>query len=282
MIEKLKQSNIIKIISIAYLGIFCILKIFALTNIFESLLLNKVMFGIGCIIILVITIIKKGKLNYSNTLIVFISLVIIHICFYMNMSTIKTALFEIFYVFVIYNIAREYLTEKEYHKIIKFILVITFLLVSIFFLQYIVIYILNGTYNKGDIAHVVFSNINGGAILVLLNVVMINYLYKIQKISKGLMVFLNIYYAVFIMISMARTSQLALIILLIYLVYNYFFRDSQHIRLKKILKNGIMICIVCIILISLPLIFKRNYDFNNQKDQFFYSILCKLEDYTTL
>jgi len=282
MIEKFKQENFIRNFSIVYLIVFCILKILALTNVFENLPINTIMFIIGCIIMLCILMKNKGKINYSNILILFIMLIIIGMFSHGDVITVKANLFEIFYILVIYTIAKEFFKEQEYIKLVKIILIMTLIMVSIFFIQYIMLFISNGISGKGAFSHIVFSNINGGAILVLLNIIMAIYMYKIKKMNKLLAIFLISYYTVFIVISKARTSQLALVIVICYLIYNYFFRNNSYIKLKKILQIILTISIIVIIIFSLVLVLKRDYDFSSDVDEFIYFVEKEVARFTTL
>ncbi len=282
MIEKLKLNECMKAISITYLILFCILKLVTLTQPFETMPLNVTMFITGCAIFMLIFIKNKGKLNYSKLLIIFILAVIINCAFHFDMSTIKTALFEIFYVLIIYNIAKEYLTQENYLKLIKILMVITFILVYIFFINYLIICVKNGIPTKTMIAHIVFANINGGALLASMNIIMASYLYKIKKMSLPVTIFLCLYYLIFIAISQARTTFLALLVLGCYALYQQFIQKKLSERIKKVLKiSSVSILAIVIILFSIPLL-KYKYDFNNKFDNTIYGIEQKMASVTTL
>lgn len=282
MIEKLNKINFIRIFSITYLMLFCVLKVFELTNIFKDISINTIMFVMGWIIIFLIFIQNKGKLNYSNTLIVFISAIIINMFFNFDIETIKVNLFEIFYVFVIYNIARQYL-EEEYIKLIKIVLVISFVIVLAFFIKYILLCITSGLPTKNMISNIVFTNTNGGAILVILNIVMLNYMYKIKKINKWLAIVGNFYYIIFILVSKSRTSLLALIVLICYLLYNHFWSEKdKYIKLKKVLKIILISFSIIIIIILSFMLLKRDYNFNNKIDSLIHNVEQKIAKATSL
>ena len=283
MTEKLKKENVMEIICTLYLVIFCILKICALIKYIDAIPINTIMFVLGWIVLILIFINKRGALNYNSLLNIFGIVIIINAVTYRDIETIKTDLFEIFYIFVIYNIAAQYFKKDNYIRLIKIILLITFAMITIFFINYIVVFIRDGVLTKSEIMHMFFSNINAGAMLALINIIMVIYLYKIKKINIGITIFICIYYIIFIFLSYARTTVLTLIILGFYLIYQKYFKGHNNfILIKKIFKGLCVICLCIILFLGSILILKRNYDYTNELDKKIYNVEKKLANITTL
>ena len=283
MKEKIIKENYIKIIAITYLMIFCISKILMLTNIFENMPINTIMFCFGILTFLLLLINKKVELkNYPILLKLFVLVVIINIICNLDIETIKSGLFEIFYVFIIYNIAYSYVQDKDLSILIKIALVLSTIIILIFYIQYIILLIQNMTISKSLIIQTVFSNINGGAILALLNIVMLMYLYKMKQIKLSLTIVLSIFYTIFIFISQARTSLLALIVLLLYFLYQHIFSNEKLARLKKILIIIFMSLIILATVFLLTILLKRDYNNESKIDNIVMKIEYKIADFTTL
>lgn len=286
MTEKINKKNYLKIVSISYLILFCLLKICAVTKLFESIPLNPFMFAMGCIIIFFILLNNKFKIKYPKILIIFGILVIINMLVNFDIGTIKTNLFELFYIFVIYNIAYEYFNKQYYNKFLKLVVVLTTIIITIFMINYLIILLNSGTFiSKNMITNVVFSNINGGATLALINIIFIAYLYKDGEIKKSLAVFFIIFFTVFLIISEARTSIYTLIILgLCYIFSNYFKNNKNKInkKTKIFLKNLVLIFIIIIFLFMLIILLKRNYNKTNTLDNQIFNLEKKIANITSL
>ena len=283
MKEKIIKENYIKIIAITYLMIFCIAKILMLTNIFENMPINTIMFCFGILTFLLLLISKKVELkNYPILLKLFVLVVIINIICNLDIETIKSGLFEIFYVLIIYNIAYSYVQDKDLSILIKIALVLSTIIILIFYIQYIILLIQNTTISKSLIIQTVFSNINGGAILAVLNIVMLMYLYKTKQIKLSLTMVLSIFYTIFIFISQARTSLLALIVLLLYFLYQHIFSNEKLARLKKILIIIFISLIILVILFLIILLLKRDYNNESKIDNMIMKIEYRIADLTTL
>ena len=283
MTEALKKKDYLKIISVGYLILFCILKLFTVTQPFQDIEINSIMFALGCIILFFILIKNKFKLKYSKILTIFIIVIIINMLFNFDMATIKSGLFEIFYIFTIYIISYEYFNEKYYLKLLKIIITLTFIFISIFMINYLILFAQSGTLpTKSMIAYLVFSNINGGATLALINIIMIMYMCKIKAIKKPIAIFLNVYYIVFLIISQARTSLYTLIILVCYLVFSKLFINSKYDKIKRVLKILFVMCVIIVMIIMSVLLLKRDYDFATEIDNTIYNLEKKIASFTTL
>ena len=123
------KKDILRIISITYLIVFCILKLLMLTNVCSNISINTIMFVIGCLIFLLMLINKRVNLrSYPILLKLFVLAVIINTLFNLDIETIKSGLFEIFYVLIVYNIAYTYLRDEDLTNIIRIILILSTLL----------------------------------------------------------------------------------------------------------------------------------------------------------
>lgn len=256
----LKKEECVRKISIAYLIVLCIYKVCEITVFFKNINLNTIMFAAGCVILVLIFITKKRKIKYPIILYIFIFIMIINVIFNFDVITIKNALFGLFYIFIIYNIANAYLEEIDYQKIIKIILSMSYIIITIFFISYIIMSVKSGIPTKNMIKQLIFININSGALLALINIIMINYMYKAKRIRLSTTIYINIYYTIFIIISQARTTLLALILIIAYWCYCNFFNDKKYIRVKKILEVLILMCIVFITIFFAIIIIEENYN----------------------
>ena len=128
----------------------------------------------------------------------------------------------------------------------------------------------------------VFSNINGGGILALLDIVALIYLYDKKKINRLLAIFLGVFYTLFILISQARTSILGLIVLILYMIYMNIFKNIELKKIKSILKKFFIIIMAIIFIFLICIILKRNYNSESKIDNTIMNIEEKLADITTL
>lgn len=280
MKEESIKKDYLKSISIFYLMIFCTIKTLSITNLISNLPVNSIMFFMGCIIAVLMFV--KRKIKYPSILYALIFTLVICCIFNFSIETVKLILFEVFYLFVIYNIAKEYFGQEDYIRLLKIIIGITFCLVTIFYVEYIYTTIISGMQTKAEINRLVFTNINGGVLLVALNIIFISYLKKIKQIDNKIAIFLQIYYIIFVFISNSRTVFLALGILVIYTVYQENAKRGNWENAKKIVNITIHILIIFIILISLLFCLKTNYDDTSKIDKVILNIEKELSNLTSI
>lgn len=277
----LKKEDYIRKISIAYLILFCVYKVCEVTVLFESVNLNMIMFSIGCIIFVLILISKKRTLNYPAILIAFIFMIIMNVIFNFDIETIKNSLFAVFYIFVIYNIANIYIEETDYQRIIKVVLFITYIIITVFLINYIIMCIKDGIPTKNTIKQVVFTNINGGALLALINIIMINYMYKVKKIRLSTTIYINIYYSIFIIISQAKTTLVVLVLIILYWCCRRIFNNQKYIRIIKLLKSVALLSIAFVIILFAFVVIEENYNKEYETNSIVHNIEENIAKFTT-
>lgn len=280
----MKEENIkkdyLKSISIIYLIIFCTIKTLSITKLISNLSVNSIMFFMGCIVVLLMAV--KGKIKYPSILYVSIFILVICCIFNFSIETVKLILFEVFYLFVIYNIAKEYFGQEAYIRLLKIIIGITFCLVTIFYIEYIYTTIISGIQTKAEINKIVFTNINGGVLLASLSTIFIYYLQQMKEINNKVAILLQIYYLIFIFISKSRTVLLALVILISYALYQYILKKYRLKKIKRIVNTAICVFMIFIVLTSLMLFLKTNYDKNSKIDNIILNVEKKLSDLTSI
>ncbi len=234
----LKDNKLVEI----YFYIIVFLKIIELTSIIPTdNFINTFMIIMG-VLLLCYTIVKnelKIKYIYPTELKLYIIGIIITLLLNYNILTLKSVIFQIFYILILFLLAQKFFNEKIYKNIKRIILFVTFFLITLFYIQYII---------YGN--NVIFKNINGGGLLVALNI----FLLVLMKTKNKKMYLLNclliVYYVIFMGISNARTSILALIIVC-------FIYTMKKILAIKYMKSIIIMLMIPIILLGINHIFSK-------------------------
>lgn len=197
-----KEKN--KLIEI-YFYVIIFLKILELTVILpEDNIINIIMVAVGLLLLLYVFIKSALKIEYKypKELKIYLICIIITFMFNCDMRTLKSVIFQIFYVAILFLLAQKCVNKRIYKNINIIILITTFVVITIFYIQYMI---------YGD--NVLFTNINGGGLLVALNIFILffakrkdNHVFNIGKWG------LIIYYAIFMLVFGSRTSLISLII----------------------------------------------------------------------
>ena len=276
-----EKNDVVKKLAIIYIYCSCVAKIIELTNTIQDQPYNMTMFVIGCAFMLYILIKNKGKIYYNKVLILFILCIIINFLFHLDIGTIKTNIFEIFYIIVIYNIAKHFLEEEEYIILVKIILIVCGIIASIFLAHFTNLLVNSGIQSKNDISRMIYTNVNSGALLALICLIMLYYLYRVSEINKWITALASILFVTGIIISQSRTALLLLVCLVVYKLLELLFNNDKY----KLFKNFLKICFIVITCIStLLLIFiiiKKDYNMENATDKTIYEIEKKLASATS-
>lgn len=164
--------------------------------------INKFVIITGIILLFCDIIQNKFKINYKYPMLLklYILSVIITLIMKFNIITLREVFFEIYYIFILFFLAQKWADQKTYDNIYKIIIATTFIVVAVFFVQYFI-------YGK----NMVFRNINGGSVLVALNIMIIILLKPKLKINKIIKAILLVIYIIFMLLSYSRTSIIAAI-----------------------------------------------------------------------
>ena len=226
-----KENKLIEI----YFYIIIIFKIIELTNILpEDNIINILMVGLGCVLLFYMILRNDLKIQYTYPieLKIYIVFIIVTLILNYHTRTLKSTVFQIFYLVILFLLAQKCLTKRILNSISKIILIGSFILVTIFLIQYAI-------YRQ----NLLFSNINGGSLLVALSIMIL-----ILKKPNGKILYIGnrlliLYFIIFMGISYSRTSVLALA----FVVCIYILRKLLNIKYMKIIISLLAIAIIVLV-----------------------------------
>lgn len=239
---ELKKNRLIEI----YFYIIIFLKIIELTVIVPNdNIINIIMVAMGVLLLLYIFIKNGFKIdyNYSKELKLYIICIILTLIFNWNIRTIKSTIFQIFYIVVLFLLSQKFIDQKIYKNINIIIISTTIIIVTVFFIQHAIT-------NEW-----LFTNINGGSLLVALNICILLFMknknnHMLQVGKWGLV----IYYSIFMLMFGSRTAILSLISIFAILLLRRFF-------CVKYVKSIILLLFILILILTIFL-FLNQADLN--------------------